>query len=36
MPPTVLGWHVEARERLRPFLENACAVARELRAADRN
>jgi DNA-binding transcriptional LysR family regulator len=36
MPPTVLGWHVEARERLRPFIENACAVARDLRAADRN
>jgi DNA-binding transcriptional LysR family regulator len=36
MPPTVLGWHVEARERLRPFIENARAVARELREGDRN
>ena len=36
MPPTVLGWHVDARERLRPFIENARAVARELRDADRN
>jgi DNA-binding transcriptional LysR family regulator len=36
MPPTVLGWHVDARERLRPFLENARTVARELRDADRN
>ena len=36
MPPTVLGWHADARERLRPFIENARAVARELRGADRN
>ena len=36
MPPTVLGWRADVPEPLRPFGENACAVAREFRAADRN
>jgi DNA-binding transcriptional LysR family regulator len=36
MPPIVLGWLADTPERLRPFIENARAVARELRGADRN
>jgi DNA-binding transcriptional LysR family regulator len=36
MPPTVLGWRADVPEPLRPFVENARAVAREFRAADRN
>jgi DNA-binding transcriptional LysR family regulator len=36
MPPTVLGWRADAPDRLRPFIEHACAVARELRGTDRN
>ena len=35
-PPIVLGWPADPPERLRPFIENARAVARELRGADRN
>jgi DNA-binding transcriptional LysR family regulator len=36
MPPTVIGWHRKPPERLSEFIDNARAVARELRAADRN
>lgn len=36
MPPIVLGWKVDAPVVLRPFIENARAVARELCGADRN
>jgi DNA-binding transcriptional LysR family regulator len=36
MPPTVLGWRADAPAGLRPFIEHARTVARELRGADRN
>jgi DNA-binding transcriptional LysR family regulator len=36
MPPAVIGWHGNPPQRLRPFIEDARAVARELRSFDRN
>jgi DNA-binding transcriptional LysR family regulator len=36
MPPIVLGWKADAPAGLLPFIENALAVAREFRGADRN